>query len=104
MSTITADRPGVYLDHVDVKLIPARDGVPAYWSVNPIWAGVDRPDAGGVGCTTYWMADRLRHAILAGVALGPAKVGTDVNGKTYVNAPHNFLAKRLNADLKKLGF
>ncbi len=101
---ITADQPGVYLRQVSVTLMPAKDGTPAHWSVSPIWAGVDRPDAGGVGCTTYPMADRLRNAILAGVALGPAKVGTDVNGKTYVHAPHNFLAKRLNADLRKMGF
>jgi hypothetical protein len=94
----------VYLARVSVTRIPARDDMPTYWTVSPIWAGVDRMDTGGTGCKTLKLAHRLRQAIEAGVALGPAEVRTDVNGRTYVQATHNFLAKRLNADLKRLGF
>lgn len=102
---ITAvNNPAVYLERVDIKLVKATRDTPAYYLVSPIWHGVDRPDVGGTGCVTMAMASRLRRAIEAGAALGPAEVKVDVDGKTYVEAPHRFLAKRLNSSLRKLGF
>lgn len=96
--------PDVYLERIAVTIQKSDRGVPEYYLVSPIWHGVDRPDVGGTGCTNMTMARRLVRAIEAGAALGPAKVNVDVDGKTYVHAPHKFLARRLNADLKKLGF
>jgi hypothetical protein len=103
-ATNTVNDADVYLARVSVTHVPAMGDTPTHWTVSPIWAGVDRPDPGSTGCKTLTLAHRLRQAIEAGAALGPAEVHTDVNGKTYVEAPHKFLARRLNADLKRLGF
>jgi hypothetical protein len=50
------------------------------------------------------LAERLRAAILAGAAFGPAETRTDVNGATYLNAHSPIMGRRLNADLARLGF
>lgn len=94
---------------VDVKVerderlnaeMPGHD----FWSVHPIWADVDRPDTGGWAVNGEKLARRLERAVRAGVAIGPAAVRTDVNGQTYVNAPHRVMGKYMNADLRRLGF
>jgi hypothetical protein len=50
------------------------------------------------------LAERLVNAVNAGKAFGRATTATDVNGKTYINAPFMFSGRRLNADLKRAGF
>lgn len=99
------DRPDVYIREVTIQHCPAEDEwTPEHWTVRVKWAGVDREDGGGTACSNPQVAKRLKRAILAGAALGPAEVCTDVSGHTYVHAPHNYLARILNADLRRLGF
>ena len=42
--------------------------------------------------------------MLAGAFFGDTTLRSDVDDKTYVNAPHRCLGRRLNADLRKLGY
>lgn len=103
---ITAvDRPDVYLERVDVTFEKGTDKwTPDHYLVCPVWAGVDRPCTEGTWAKSAGLANRLKRAIEAGVAYGPAEVRTGADGKTYVNTPSKFLARRLNADLRILGF
>lgn len=76
--------------------------------INPIWAGVDRPNTGG-WCVPNdakgkKLAKRLAAAIMAGACAKFQKVSTDRNGKTYVSCGHEVIGRRINADLKRLGF
>jgi hypothetical protein len=100
----TTNDESVFLERVNVSHVPTTKEMRGYWSVSTVWAGVDRAVADSTGCSTLTLANRLKAAIEAGVALGPAEVRTDVNGKTYVEATHKFFARRLNSDLKRLGF
>jgi hypothetical protein len=96
---------------IDVKVeFTTHDDIPgepaySYWSVEPIWSGVDRPNTGGWGLGSEKLSRRLERAIRAGaVCLNPT-VATDVNGKTYVSCQRTtVMSKRANADLKRLGF
>lgn len=58
----------------------------------------------GARASARGLAERLRSAILAGKVFGPATIRTDVNGKTYVSADAFVLGRRMNADLRRLGF
>jgi hypothetical protein len=89
-------------ERLNAEMGPGSD----FWYVHPIWADVDRPDTGGWAVKGERMARRLERAVRAGVAFGPGpvEVKTDVNGKTYVNAPHRVMSKYMNADLRRLGF
>lgn len=50
------------------------------------------------------LAHRLSNAILGGVAFGPAEVRTDLKGRTYLSANSPIMGRRMNADLRRLGF
>lgn len=50
------------------------------------------------------LAERLVDAIQAGKVLTGAKVATDVNGRTYWDTSCQVLGRKLNADLRRLGF
>lgn len=90
------------LDNADDPQLVAL-GIDGY-SVHPIWCGVDRPDVGGWMVKDRKMADRLTSAILTGAAFERVEYAVDVNGQTYVAARHAVMGKRMNADLKRLGF
>lgn len=84
------------------------DGLPqskrTWVEVWPFWSGVDRPRGVGYVCSDRLTAERLRCAINAGVVFVDPQVGRDVNGKTYVQARSTVMGKRMNADLRRLGF
>ncbi len=74
-----------------------------WFSVCPIYEGVDRPNVGG------WVVaekhvKRLTVAIMAGAACPATEILTDVNGKTYVDFTHVVSARHINAELKRIGF
>jgi len=84
----------------DVEVEPGEYG----FKVTPVWSGVDRPRSYSVWVTKKKNADRLQAAMLAGVAITVRGISTDVNGQTYPNIENHFLGRRINADLKRLGY
>lgn len=90
----------------DVKVEPWKnhedkvDGL----SVHPVYAGVDRTEGSGWVVKDRTMADRLTRALRAGVAAPNPTVKVDVYGQTYVSAEHAVMGRRMNADLRRLGF
>ena len=90
---------------IDVTREPHPDMTGAV-AVHPVWSGVDRPDTGGWTVSTTKMALRLVAAIRAGFVCTNPRVMTDVHGKTYVthDGHSRILGRRMNADLKRLGF
>lgn len=82
-------------------VVETHDGLT---TVGAYWPGVDRPTTGGIAVSNAKLAARLAAAINAGVVYTDARVATDVNGKTYVAARSMVLGRRLNADLRRLGF
>lgn len=87
---------------IDVRIEPDKDE-PGYSTVGPVWADVDRPYTGG------WMVrnayvPRFVRALKAGVVEINPTVRTDVNGNTFVSAQSTVSAKRMNADLRRLGY
>jgi len=74
------------------------------YRVEPVWAGVDRPRTGGWSVRTRADAERLERAIRAGVVFADARVVTDVNGQTYIQAERRVMGKYFDADLRALGF
>lgn len=50
------------------------------------------------------LASRLARAVRDGAVLTNPVVKTDVNGKTYVSCDSQVLGRRMNADLKRLGY
>src|SRR4051812_46903528 len=76
------------------------------WSVQPVWAGVDRPDADSwtFGPRHEQLARRMAAAIMAGVVCTNPHIRTDVKGLTYVQYTSQVLARHANADLCRLGF
>jgi hypothetical protein len=92
------------------KILPARvdveadDRVADGFTVTPVWAGVDRPNAGSTLVQGRKLADRLAAAWRDGAAYSDAKVCMDVNEQTYVHATSRILARMANADLKRLGY
>lgn len=82
-----------------------RDDPPGYvtvWITYPD-AGVDRPQSHGYRCTPR-NAVRLVRAVAAGVVLYEQEILTDIHGQTYVGDRSHVYGKRMNADLKRLGF
>jgi hypothetical protein len=73
-------------------------------SVTPVWSGVDRPRSYSMVVNRQALASRLKTAILAGAVFPVRGILTDVNNETYTDFDHNVMARRLNADLKRLGF
>ena len=69
-------------------------------------AGVDRPSTIGVIVDSNKMilALRLVDAINAGVAYKVEGIVKDSAGQTYVGGSLQVIGRRLNADLKRLGY
>ena len=91
----------------DVKIEPWDDGtgiVKGAYSVHPVWAGVDRPDTGGMVVRGMPIARRLERAIRAGSAYVPRGINVDNQGRSYVETEARVLGRMLNADLRRLGF
>jgi hypothetical protein len=84
----------------DVEVEPGEHG----FKVTPVWAGVDRPRSYSVWVTSEKNANRLKAAIFAGVAITVRGILMDVHGQTYADTQNHFLGRRLNADLKRLGY
>jgi hypothetical protein len=70
------------------------------------WEGVelDRPTTCGMTCRDSKLAQRLADCINAQKAYVNPKVVRDINGQSYVQATCLILGRRMNADLKRLGF
>lgn len=79
---------------------------PNHYVVSADWSstGVDRPISSGTVVNGKKVAERLARAIEDGVAYPYQGIKTDINGKTYVAQAHNVMARRANADLKRLGY
>ena len=79
---------------------------PNHYIVSADWssAGVDRPISSGTVVNGKKVAERLARAIEDGVAYPYQGILTDVNGQTYVAQGHNVMARRMNADLRRLGY
>ncbi len=81
-------------------------------SVTVDWTGVklDRPNTGGwqIGPAskpaTHKMAARMVAAINAGAAITADGITADIDGRTYVRSTHHVMGRRMNADLRRLGF
>lgn len=77
-------------------------------TVFPYYAGVDRPQGCGMGLRDdpagRKLAARLVAAIEAGVAYPNPVLAVDVAGKTYAKTGLAVVGRRLNADLKRVGF
>jgi hypothetical protein len=72
-------------------------------------AGLDREFIGGwsvgpMSAKATNLAARLQAAVLAGAVYSQAEIRSDINGRTYISAFCNISGRRLNADLKRLGF
>lgn len=82
---------------------PYKAGTVTVWT---FWGGpqIDRPQGLGYLCSNRLVAERLRCAINAGVVFTDPTLERDINGKTYVQARSHVLGKRMNADLRRLGF
>lgn len=50
------------------------------------------------------LAARLVRACEAGVVFSDFRMGTDINGKTYLTAWNNISTRTMNADLARLGY
>jgi len=66
---------------------------------------VDRPEMHAISAgKNRKLAERLAAAINAGVVFTFERTQQDINGKTFVVANCAVSGRRLNADLKRLGF
>ncbi len=87
-----------------------KAGLGEGWLVTTIWSSehthIDRKEGTGyrVGQKHRKLADRLAVAISAGAVFTNPSIKRDVNGKTYVTAESAVIGRRMNADLKRLGF
>jgi hypothetical protein len=76
--------------------------------VETTWTGaaLDRPDGIGFGLSLAKraLAERLVRAINAGAVFTRPEIKVDVNGATYVSSGCAVLGRRMNADLRRLGF
>ena len=87
-------------------IIKQYGGTPNHYLVSADWssAGVDRPVSSGLVVNGKKLAERLARAIEDGVACTYRGIKTDIDGLTYVDQAHNVMARRANADLKRLGY
>jgi len=67
-------------------------------------AGTDRVNGMGWVVKKLSVAKRLVTAIEAGAVLTSPTIETDVNCNTYVSASSQVLGRKMNADLKRLGY
>ena len=82
---------------IDVRTVWSADGVQ-----------IDRPEGVGFGLGSRpgaaALARRLKAAIEAGAVFTVPVLRTDVNGRTYVSTGCTVIGRRLNADLRRLGY
>ena len=88
---------------IDAPIVMDSDGIYTVWAV---YDGVDRKQTVGMSCgKKKLLADRLRNACIAGKAIDmEAEVGTDCFGKTYAKGFFHVNGRKLNGDLRRLGF
>lgn len=99
VATITTRTyPGLNGDDESLTVVVTWTGAPLDRTDGLAWSvGPDSP-------RSRKLAARLVAAVNAGAVFGPAEIRTDVNGRTYVQASARILGRRMNADLKRLGF
>ena len=87
-------------------IIEQYGGTPNHYLVSADWssAGVDRSVSSGTVVNGKKLAERLARAIEDGVAYPYQGIKTDMDGLTYVAQGHNVMARRMNSDLRKLGY
>ncbi len=88
----------------DAEVTPSKE-FPGSFNVAPVCTShvTDR------GCAFSWLASekhvaRLSAAIRAQKAIKNPSIKTDIGGKTYVSFDIEVIGRRMNADLKRLGF
>jgi hypothetical protein len=74
-------------------------------SVTAMWKGVDRPIGfcWSVG-ENQMLANRLKNAVESGAVFCDLEVRTNKFGETYVSATNLILGRKMNANLKHLGY
>jgi hypothetical protein len=87
-----------------LKAVEITQEAPKEFVVRARWEGVDRPVTSGIVATSMAVALRLKQAHEDGATLENKGIETDVSGQTYVNESWKVLARRLNADLRRLGY
>lgn len=82
-----------------------------YYTVTAYWSGGDLKEEvrGLAWCCGkknrgHALANRLKRAFEAGAILPNPKIMTRDNGTQWVSADLNILGRRMNADLKRVGF
>jgi hypothetical protein len=89
------------------KLLPARVqvefGGDKFATVSPIWAGVDRPNVGGISVPLRFVG-RVVAALESGAAFESTKVVRDIDGKTYVEASSRIMGRHLERSLRAIGY
>lgn len=85
----TRDADGIHVKATFTSPVPTDRGGSYGWGLRPTHAR---------------LAQRLVAAINDGVIFTNFRMGTDVNGKTYLSATSNILGRTLNADLTRLGY
>jgi len=93
--TLTPDMLGVRVQ---------QDGQVITVSTHVVGVEVDRTELMGYSVGNLALARRLAHAIKAGKVFGPASIATDIAGRTYVRTDACVIGRRMNADLRRLGF
>lgn len=94
---------------VTIEVVPDDGSTAASLRVATRYTGViqlDRRDllAWGVPLHRRDLAERLKRAIEAGAVFSDAKVVEDIDGNSYLLTTARVTGRRLNADLKRLGF
>lgn len=90
-----------FVSNAEIQETEGRYVVLVNWT-SPV---VDRPCTGGISCgIDRKLAGRLAACIDDGVCHEAPEVKTDINGKTFVSAACRVMGRRLNADLKRLGY
>lgn len=74
------------------------------WEVCPYWSDVKRPQGLSYIVIHQKTAEALRKCILEGRWFGPAKVVTDVNGDSFASAEGAANGRRVQSQLKKMGY
>lgn len=94
------------MKNATTKLLPVRVHVEfdeKFATVSPIWAGVDRPNVGGISVPPRYV-DRVVAAFESGAAFESTKIVRDIAGKTYVAAPSRIMGRHLERSLRAIGY
>ena len=84
------------------NVVRDEDGISVF--VETVEPKLDRPQSRGWSVKDEKMAARLSRAIEAGAVSPNPEVREDVNGETFMSCGVNVMGRRMNADLKRLGF